>query len=213
MENIKESVFAKSWVQSLSGIIIVAVIVSGILFYKSISSYVEIEDGTISAPIISIKPEVSGILDEVYVKNGDVVSIGQPLAKLGSEILLSKINGLVIYVNNAPGQFFNVNLSEAVVKMIDPNELRVVGTIKEDAGFSKISFGDPVIFTLDAFSGEEYIGIIDEISQTSKDSSVVFSISDKREVKEFTVKVKYDISKYKEFKNGMSAKIKVYYKK
>jgi len=94
--------------------------------------------------------------------------------------------------------------------MINKSELRLLGTIKEDAGFSKIAVGDSVRFYLDAFPREEYVGVVDEISETSKDSSVVFSISDKREVKEFTIKIKYDIAKYPEFKNGMSAKIKVY---
>lgn len=210
MENEKKSIFKKPWVQSLTGIIIVVSIVFGILFYKDLSSYVYIEDSTISAPIINISPESSSILDKVYVKVGDYVKKDQPLAHIGAETLVSKIDGLVIDINNNPGQLFSS--SQAVIKMIDPNELRLVGTIKEDAGFSKISINDPVSFTLDAFPGENYVGYVDEISQTSKDYSVVFSISDKREVKDFTIKVKYDNSLYKEFKNGMSAKMKVYTK-
>ena len=96
--------------------------------------------------------------------------------------------------------------------MIDPQELRAIGTIKENSGLSKIKVGDPVSFTVDAFDGEKYTGIVEEISETSKDTSVVFSISDKRETKEFMVKVKYDTSLYAKFKNGMSAKMKVYNK-
>ena len=211
MQNPKQSIFAKPWVQSLTGIIIVVLIVSGILFYKSISSYISIENSTISSPIISVSPESQGILDEVYVKEGDNVVIDQPLARIGAEILKSKVNGIIIYTNNTPGQVFNS--SQAVIKMIDPKESRVIGTIKEDAGLSKISVGNPVLFTLDAFPGKEYTGILEEISSTSKDSSVVFSISDKRAVKEFTVKVKYDVSSHPEFKNEMSAKMKVYFKK
>lgn len=210
MENSKESMFKKPWVQSLAGIIIIILIVSGILFYKSISSYVSIENGTIQAPIISITPETSGILNEVYVKVGDNVTEGQSLARVGSEILTSKINGVIIYTSNTPGQFFTY--ANPVIKMIDPKELRIVGTIKENAGLTKISVSDTATFTLDAFPGNEYVGIVEEISETAKDSSVVFSISDKREIKEFTIKIKYDTSLYKEFKNSMSAKIKVYNK-
>ncbi len=210
MENPKESVFKKSWVQSLAGILIIVITVVGILSYKTISSYVKIDDGSIEAPIITLSPESSGILDAVYTKVGEKVIAGQTLAHIGAETLASKIDGLIISINNTPGQLFSP--SQAVIKMIDPNELRIVGSIKEDQGFSKISIGNPVTFTVDAFPGKEYTGIVDEISQTSKDSSVVFSISDKREEKEFTVKIKYDISLHPEFKNGMSAKIKVYYK-
>ena len=90
---------------------------------------------------------------------------------------------------------------------------KIVGTVKEDAGLSNIAVGDPVTFTLDAWKGKNFTGIVEEISPTSKDSSIVFNISDKREVKDFTIKVKYDVSAHSEFKNGMSAKIKVFFKK
>ena len=210
MENPKKSIFTKPWVQSLTGIIIIMIITGGILFYKSISSYVSIEDSIVSAPIISISTETSGILDEVYVKEGDSVVVGQPLARVDSEILKSKINGTIIYTSNTPGQVFNS--SQAIIKMIDPQELRILGTIKENAGLSKIKVGDPVSFTVDAFDGKVYTGVVEEISETSKDSSVVFSISDERATQEFIIKVKYDTSLYKNFKNGMSAKIKVYNK-
>jgi len=211
MENpTKKSIFTKPWVQSLTGIIIISLMVFGVLFYKSLSSYIQIEDSTISAPVISIAPETSGILDEVYVKEGDNVIAGQSLARVGSEILTSKINGVIIYTSDTPGQYFTY--AQPVIKMIDPNELRVMGSIKEDAGLTKIVVGDTVTFTVDSFPGKEYTGIVEEIGQTSKDSSVVFSISDKRAVQEFTIKVKYDVSQYKDFKNGMSAKIKVYNK-
>jgi multidrug resistance efflux pump len=211
MENPKESIFKKPWVQSLAGIFVIIVVVVAVLFFKSATSTINIEDSTVSAPVISISPTTAGILDEVYVKAGDAVTAGQTLAHIGAEVLTAKIDGLVIDVSNTPGQIFSP--TQAVIKMIDPKELRIVGTIKEDAGFADISVGDPVRFTLDAFGSEEFVGYIDEISATSKDSSVVFSISDKRETKEFTVKVKYDTAAHPEFKNGMSAKIKVYNKK
>ena len=210
MENPKKSIFAKPWVQSLTGILSIIAIMTSVLFYKSISSYISIENSTVSAPIISISTETGGTLDEVYVKIGDNVTTGQPLARVGAEILNSKIDGIIIYTSNTPGQIFNS--SQPIIKMIDPKELRIVGTIKENSGFSKIKIGDPVSFTVDAFESKRYIGIVEEIGSTSKDSSVVFSISDKRETKEFAIKVKYDTSLYKDFKNGMSAKIKVYIK-
>jgi multidrug resistance efflux pump len=210
MENPKESIFKKPWVQSLTGIVIIILIVSGTLLYKSISSYISIDEGTISAPVISIAPETSGALDEIYVKEGDEVTPGQSLARVGSEILTAKVAGIIIYTNNTPGQFFTY--ASPVIKMIDPNELRVIGTIKEDAGLTKISVGNPVTFTLDAFGNKEFTGVVEEISETAKDTSVVFSISDKREIKDFTIKIKYDTKLHPEFKNSMSAKIKVYNK-
>ena len=129
MENpTKESIFNKPCVQSVTGIISVIIIVIGVLFYKATSSYVSIEKSTVSAPIITISPSSSGILDEVYVQAGSRVTKGQELAHVGTEILVSKIDGLVIEVNNTPGQIFSP--SQAVIKMIDHNELRIVGPVK-----------------------------------------------------------------------------------
>lgn len=210
MENPQKSIFTKPWVQSLSGIIIIILIVSGILLYKSISSSISIEDATISAPVISISPEVAGILNEVYVKEGDKVFVGQPLARVGSEILKAEVTGLIISVNNTPGQVFSP--AAPVIKMIDPTESRVLATIKENAGLDKIAIGNPVTFTVDAFGSKKYTGFVEAISQTANDSSVVFNISDKRVIQEYSLKIKYDVSLNPLFKNGMSAKIKVFYK-
>jgi multidrug resistance efflux pump len=213
IENKKESLFKKPWIQSLTGIILVILISASALVYKSISSRISIDDSIIEAPVISIGPEAEGIIEELYVKPGDTVTSGQILARVGAEVLTAKVAGIIIDVDNTPGQVFQPMLSKAVVKMIDPREFRVVGTIKENEGLTDISVGDPVSFTVDAFGGKIFTGVVDSISATSKESGVTFSISDKREVKEFEVKVKYDVLANPLFKNGMSAKMKVFIKK
>lgn len=210
MENPKTSIFAKPWVQSLAGIIIIASIILGFLFYKSISSYVGVDNAIVSSPIISIAPQTPGTLSEVYVNEGDKVTAGQQLARVDAEILTAKIDGVIVGVTNTPGQVFNS--TTPVIKMIDPKESRILATIKENEGLSKIAVGNPVSFTIDAFGSKKYTGIVEEVSQTANSTSVVFNISDKRAVQEFTIKVKYDVSLYPELKNGMSSKIKVYYK-
>jgi len=43
--------------------------------------------------------------------------------------------------------------------MIDPTESRVLATIKENSGLSKVSVGDPVSFTVDAFVQKKYMGL------------------------------------------------------
>ncbi len=207
----KKSFISKLWVQSLVGIILIIASLAVLLYWKSTSSYVAVDMSQISAPIINIGPENAGILSEVYVKPGDKVSAGQALARTGSEILTAKVDGIIINVNNTPGQVFTVSTAgSSIVSMIDPSQLRVVGKIDEDKGLSQIKVGDPASFTVDAFGSEQFTGIVDSISQTADQSSVVFSISDKREIKQFDVKVRYDISAYPEFKNGMSAKLRIY---
>jgi multidrug resistance efflux pump len=206
----KESALKKPWVQSIIGIIVVIGALAGAIIYKIISSRVSIDLGTIEAPVIVISPEEQGILDEVYVRPGDEVNAGEAIAHVGGETLFAKISGTILAVQNVPGQVFNPGTP--VATMIDPDELRVVGTIDENKGLTKIKVGDTASFTVDAFGSEEFVGIVDEISPTSKQSGVAFSISDKREIRQFTVKIKYDNSAHTDFKNGMSAKIKIYTK-
>lgn len=206
----KQGLFSKPWVQSLTGIILIVLALAALLVWKSLSSYVSIDKSQVIAPTISIGPEAEGILAEVYVKAGDTVTVDEPVARVGSEILSAKVAGTVVTVQNTPGQV--VMPGTAVVSMIDPTQLRVVGTLQEDKGLSDIKLGQPVTFTVDAFGSQSFTGIVDEISPTSDQSSVVFDISDKRAEQNFRVKVRYDVAAHPEFKNGMSAKIKAYIK-
>jgi len=97
-----------------------------------------------------------------------------------------------------------------IVTILNPNDLRVVAHIEENNGLSDIRVGQKVKFTVDAFDPKEYLGTVDQIAYTSDESSIAFNISDKREVKEFIVKIKYDISSYPELLNGMSARVWIY---
>lgn len=200
----------KPWMSTIIGSIIIILILVGALTFKLLTSRISIDRSQLSAPVISISPSATGILDEVYIENGAEVTPGTPLARVGGETLTAKVAGIVIKVNKTPGQLFSP--SQPVVQMIVPTELRLVGLIKENEGLADIHVGDPVRFTVDAYDSTSFIGVVDSINPTSKDSSLAFSISDKREVKEFEVNVRYDTAAHPEFKNGMSAKMKIYHK-
>ena len=102
------------------------------------------------------------------------------------------------------------NASQAVVTMIDPSELRVVGQVEEDKGLKDISVGQQAVFTVDAFGSKKYIGTVEQISPTSNQSGIVFNISDKQAKQSYDVKIIFDASQHPELKNGMSAKIWIY---
>jgi hypothetical protein len=51
---------------------------------------------------------------------------------------------------------------------------------------------------------------VDEVSPTSRQSDVVFNISSQRQEQEFNIKIRFDVNKYPELKNGMSAKSWIY---
>jgi HlyD family secretion protein len=182
----------------------------GLAVYARISNRVYIEKSEISASEISLSSTTGGVLEEVFVKSGDYITANTAIARVGQEIIKSKNDGLVISLSDDIGK--NFGKGETVATMIDPNELRVVGHVQEDKGLKDIQVGQTAMFKVDAFGDKKYYGVVDEISSTSHESDVVFSISDKREKKKFDIKVRFNLAEYPELKNGMSAKLWVYKK-
>jgi multidrug resistance efflux pump len=194
----------------LAGLIVVlaiAVFIS-IEYWLYLQSMVYIEKSEVYTPIISLSPGAPGTLDEIYVKEGEAVSVDQDLAKVGNQLIRSKTTGIITSVQNTPGQM--VSPQNPVIQMVDPQSLRVIGHIEEDKGLSEIHVGQRVVFTIDTFGSKQYEGTVESIGETADQSDVVFSISDKRQERTFDVKVTFDINAYPELKNGMSAKMWVY---
>jgi multidrug resistance efflux pump len=189
-------------------LIIVVISATAIIYLNFSKSRIYIEKSQINAPEIVLSSMATGTLDRVFVKEGDMIKDNMIVAMVSGNPIKAKTDGLIISVNNVPGQI--VNAQTAIVKMIDPNEFRVLGKISEDKGLSELKVGQQVMFTVDAFGSKKYYGSIERISPTSREADIVFSISDKREEKQFNVYVKYDINAYPELKNGMSAKMWVY---
>lgn len=193
------------WISAALIIIIIGAAVAGYAYMKDAQSRIYIDKAQISAPSIDLAPETSGVLKEIYVHEGDVVQANAPLAMIGDSLIKSKIGGLIISVKNDIGKIFN--RGESVVTMINPEDLKLTGRIAEDKGLKDLHVGQQVVFTADAYGTKEYIGTVDEISPTSRETGIAFNISDRRETREFTVNVRFDISAYPELKNGMSAKM------
>jgi len=191
-------------------ILVVAIAIGGGAYWKISSGRIYIEKGEISAPQIDLSSQNGGILETLMVKEGDMVEKNQPVAQIGDEVVRSREDGLVIRVQDKIGKLFNHG--EAVVSIIKPSDLRILGTIGEDKGLKDIKVGQRVVFTADAFGSKEYEGFVDEVSPSSKDKGLSFSISDKRATSDFVIKVRFNTDAYSELKNGMSAKIWIYEK-
>jgi multidrug efflux pump subunit AcrA (membrane-fusion protein) len=88
--------------------------------------------------------------------------------------------------------------------------MKVIGQIEETKGLNKIASGQRATFTVDAFSGKTYEGVVEEVSAVSDSTGVVFNISDQRPIEKFDVKVRFNVADYPELKSGMSAKITVH---
>jgi multidrug resistance efflux pump len=204
----RKSIFANPLVQSLTGIILIVLALSAVLLWRAGQGKIKIDKSVISAPSISISPTTAGTLLEVYVRPGDTVSANAPLAKVGTETLTAQIAGIVTAVQNTPGA--TITSGQSVVTMINPSELRVVGTIDENKGLDKLAVGQSATFTVDAFGSKKFTGIVERIAPRANESAVVFSISDKRETRTFDVTVRFDTGAHPEFKDGMSARLVIY---
>jgi len=181
---------------------------AGLAYWNVSSKIVYIDQSVISAPLINLAPQTSGVLRNVFVKEGDEVGANMPVAQVGDEVIKSSVAGEIVSVNNNIGAI--VNPGETVVAMINRDDLRVVGHLEENKGLADVSVGNTAKFTVDAFGSKEFYGIVDEVSPTSRSSDVVFDISSQRPTNEFDVKIAFDPQKYPELSNGMSARIWVF---
>ena len=189
------------------GIFLILVVV-GIIYLRTVSKRIYDEDAQVSAPEIDLTASQSGKLEQVFAKEGEVVPANFIVARVGNELIKTKEAGLIIGVNDTIGHIFNPG--ETIVAMIRPEDLRVVARVDEGKGLDQIKVGQLVIFTVDAFGSKQYRGVVDEVSPTSRESALSFSISQKRPVKEFNVKIRFNFQEYPELKNGMSAKVWIY---
>jgi multidrug resistance efflux pump len=206
----KANILKKPWVQSLVSFVVIFGLLGIFLFWQIEESTVFIENSNIEAPIINLAPSSAGVLNALYVKEGDTVAANSQVALVGSQIISTKDGGTVASAPVVLGSYFSAG--ETVVSIVNVAEMKVVGQIEENKGLNKIKRGQRATFSVDAFPGHTYEGVVDSISQTSDSTGIVFSISDKRPTEKFDVKVRFNIADYPELKSGMSAKITVYIK-
>lgn len=209
-QNKKENIFKKPWLQSIAVIVIIFGLLAAFLLWQSGNGTILIENSSLEAPIINLSPSTPGILNALYVQEGDHILVDSQVALVGSQIVSTKNDGIVVSAPKILGNYFAPG--QTVVSVVNEQEMKVVGTVDETKGLKDIKIGQRATFTIDAFPGKEYVGVVEQISPVSLDTGVVFSISDKRPVKKFDIKINFNISSYPELKSGMSAKITVHTK-
>lgn len=191
-------------------IVLCGVIVGGIFFYFKTTDRVPIESSLVDDQIIPIAPVVPGKLTDVYVIEGQKVHKGDALAVVGSEILRAYSDGIIVQTNNQLGSL--ISTQNPPIQMLNPDNMRISGTIDENKGLNKIKVGQVTSFTIDALPGKTFWGYVDEVSPMAKQTQISFSISSERPTQQFLVFARFNASAYPEIKNGMSAKMIIYTK-
>lgn len=198
----------KTWIATGVALAAILALAGGLSYWRISSQRVYVESASIEAPLIDLAASQPGTLEETYVQAGDRIAENAAVARVGNELIKANVAGIVVSVPKSAGT--PVNPGEPVVTMIDPAELRVVGKVDEDKGLDRIAVGDRVEFRVDAFGSGTFDAVVDEIAPISDEAGVVFSISDKRAVKRFEVKARFDTSAHPELKTGMSARMWIY---
>jgi multidrug resistance efflux pump len=206
----KESIFKKPWMQSIVVIVVIFGALGGFLYWQSTAGTVSIENSLLDAPVVNLSPTSGGTLNALYVKPGDVVAAGAQVALVGTDVISAKDGGIIASTPEALGGYFNPG--ETVVSVVVNADMEVTGQVDETKGLENLAVGQRATFTVDAFPGKKYTGIVDQIGATADNTGVLFSISDDRPTQKFDIKVRFDVNAYPELKNGMSAKITVYTK-
>lgn len=188
--------------------VLVMLVIGLYIFHQVTTGRVSIENSLIQAPVITISPSLAGKVQEIDVKEGQLVENGDTLAVVGSETLRANTDGLIISASDLTGSV--VNQSTQLIQMIRPVNLRVAGTIDENKGLTDLRVGQVVSFTVDALPGKTFWGYIDEISPSAVAAAFSFSTSTERATQQFTVYAKFDAATYPAIKNGMSAKMVAY---
>jgi multidrug resistance efflux pump len=183
--------------------VVVAVIATVYLIHEQ--KYVYTDNAQISAPLINLTTLSPGELKAVYVNQGDWLYPNEIVARVGDDMIRTQVAGVAVTVKQDLGA--NYTAGEPVVTMIEPSQLKVVAQVQEDKGLKDIYTGQEVQFTVDAFGSKVYEGTVEDVSDTSHATDVVFNISDKRQEQNFDVKIKFDTDAYPELTNGMSAKV------
>lgn len=204
----KKHILKRPWMHSLISFVVIFGLLVVFLFWQVERNTILIENSDLEAPIINLSPATPGVLNALYVKEGDRVEANSQIALVGSQIISAENGGIVSYAPVVLGAYFMPG--QTVVSIVNDQEMKVVGQIEETKGLKNIKIGQRATFSVDAFPGKTYEGVVDEISAVSDDTGVVFSISDKRPVKNFDIKIRFNIADYPELKSGMSAKITVY---
>lgn len=206
----KASVFRKPWIQSAIAIVLIFGSLAGMIFWQKVSTTIFIDMSVLEAPIAHIAPSSGGVLNALYVKEGDYITANTAIAQIGTETLFAKEDGVVVGKPQVMGTY--VTPGQKIVDIVNNSKMRVVGTLEETEGLADVHPGQQVTFTVDAYAGKTYEGVVDSVSPVSNDAGIAFSISDKRPVRKFNVYARFTASAYPELKSGMSAKMTIYRK-
>ena len=192
----------------IGAIVALVLLVAGGVYMWQASKTVSIDNAALTAPSTNAVTQGGGVLKEVYGSVGDSVLSHRPIARVGNEMVTSDVAGSITSIRQDVGAY--IAPGTPVATLINRNDLRVVGRLKEDQGLSSIHIGQRAELTVDALGGRDFQGTVENVSKQPRDAGVAFAITDKRQEREFEVTVRLNRGPDAAMQQGMSARIWVY---
>src|SRR5262249_36878150 len=122
----------RTWIITALVAVGIATVAAVFIYWRITSERVSVDTASIEAPEIDLAPSAPGILEAVYVNEGDMVPADTTVARVGNELIQTKVAGIILTVPQTIGA--QETPGTPVVTMIDPTQLRVVGKVAEDKG-------------------------------------------------------------------------------
>ena len=159
-------------------LIVVAVLaIGGGIGYVIYNNYMyySTDDAQVNGSIVNVSAQASGALTTLTVKVGDTVSAGQtigtvtPASTTGTGTpaainITSPINGKVVQVPAVAGQGVTPGLP--IAQLTDLSQVNIIANVDEGA-LNNVSDGQNVDITVDAYSGTNLTGHVQQIVQAA----------------------------------------------
>jgi HlyD family secretion protein len=192
----------------IGAIVAVVLLVAGGIYVWQASQRVSIDNASLTAPQTNAVTHGGGVLKEVYGSVGDSMLAHRSIARVGNEVVTSDVAGTITSIRQDIGAY--VPAGQLIATLINRDDLRVVGRLKEDQGLASIHIGQRADVTVDALGGRDFRGTVENVSKQPRDAGIAFSISDKRQEREYEVTVRLTRGPDAGMQQGMSARIWVY---
>ncbi|HHY54517.1 MAG TPA: efflux RND transporter periplasmic adaptor subunit [Chloroflexi bacterium] len=152
-----------------------------------------IVSGTIEATEVHLASEFGGVVDEVYVREGDPVAVDQAVASVkpnasarGSsrERIRTPIAGVVLYRSVEPGEF--AAPGAPLLTIADLDRLTLTVYVPEDR-YGQIALGGVYSVTVDSFPTEVFTGTVRHIADRAEFTPRNVQTTDSRKTTVFAI--------------------------
>ncbi len=178
------------------GILILLGLAGYYLVWPAISKDgVLVVSGTVEATEVRLASELGGVVDEVYVAEGDLVAANQNVVSVqpsnssrGSsrERIRTPIAGTVLYRSVEPGEF--ASPGAPLVTVADLDHLTLTVYVPEDR-YGQIMLGASYPVTVDSFPTEVFTGTVSHIADRAEFTPRNVQTTDSRKTTVFAIKL------------------------